>query len=277
VELGYNTNGLQNHRLDDALRLLADHGYRAVALTPDVCHLDPFATSAREVEAIAALLVRLQLSVVIETGARFVLDPQRKHEPTLMTRDVDQRARRLDFYRRCAVLGRDLGARVVSFWSGVDHAAGKDSAQWLRDGVRAACEVIRAVGLVPSLEPEPGMALATTAQWRAMQSELGLEAPSLTLDIGHLYAEWEGDPVALIEPLVPYLAQTHLEDMRRGVHEHLLPGTGEVDFPGVLSALRRGGYKGAVCFELSRHSHMAPTALSVCAQVFQASQVGARG
>ena len=67
--LGYNTNGLQNHRLDDALRLLADRGYQAVALTLDVGHLDPMRCSPTEVEHTAGLLSRLGLHPVIETGA----------------------------------------------------------------------------------------------------------------------------------------------------------------------------------------------------------------
>ena len=43
--------------------------------------------------------------------------------------------------------------------------------------------------------------------------------------------------------------------MRRGVHEHLLFGTGEIDFPPVLSALNEVGYPGGLHVELSRHSH----------------------
>lgn len=262
--LGYNTNGLQNHRLDDALRLLADAGYEAVAITPDVCHLDPFAVTSREVDAIAALLERLRLHPSIETGARFLLDPQKKHEPTLMTADAAVRERRIEFTARAAQLGRDLGAEVVSFWAGIDRAPGPDSKARLLDGVRRSCEAIRAAGLVPSLEPEPGMAVATVAGWREVRQALGESAPALTLDVGHLLVEWEGDPAAICQQMAPVLAQVHLEDMRRGVHEHLLPGQGDLDFAACLRALSVGGYAGPVCFELSRHSHMAPDAVAAC-------------
>jgi sugar phosphate isomerase/epimerase len=46
--------------------------------------------------------------------------------------------------------------------------------------------------------------------------------------------------------------------MRRGVHEHLEFGAGEIDFPPVLRALIDSGYGGLVSVELPRHSHAAP-------------------
>ena len=131
---GYNTNGLQNHRLGDALRLLADFGYEAVGLTLDVQHLDPFRVAAREIADCAALLESLQLTPVIETGARYLLDPREKHEPTLMTRDAASRRTRVEFYARAAAIGRDLGAEVVSFWSGIDRAPDSDSEAWMHEG-----------------------------------------------------------------------------------------------------------------------------------------------
>ncbi len=267
--LGYHTNSLQNHRLDDALGLLAGHGYGAVAITPDTCHLDPRATDDAELDRVRARLEELSLRPVMETGARFLLDPARKHEPTLMAADAGGRERRLEFYRRVARMGRRLGAEVVSFWAGVDRAPGPDSAERLRDGVAAACRVIRDEGLRPSFEPEPGMAVETVADYLALRQELGQTAPDLTLDVGHLYAVWEGEPNQVIQAAGPFLAQVHLEDHRRGVHEHLLPGDGEVDFGSVLNSLRESGYEGPACFELSRHSHCAPTAVAACRRLWE--------
>jgi len=53
----------------------------------------------------------------------------------------------------------------------------------------------------------------------------------------------------------------HIEDMRSGVHEHLMFGEGQIDFPPVLQALAEVGYPGGIHVELSRHSHEAPTAV----------------
>jgi L-ribulose-5-phosphate 3-epimerase len=268
MRLGYHTNSLQNHRLADALVLLAEHGYRAVAITPDTCHLDPDRTSDADLDLVAGRLRDLGLMPVMETGARFLLDPRHKHEPTLMTRGAAERRRRLDFYRRVAAMGRRLGAEVVSFWAGIDRQPGPDSRDWMLDGIRQAAAAIRAEGLTPALEPEPGMAVETFVDWQVVRRDLGAEAPALTLDIGHLYAVDEGDPVGVIAAAGPFLAQVHLEDMRHAVHEHLDPGSGDVDFATVLVALAATGYAGSVCFELSRSSHRAPSSVVACRDVW---------
>ncbi|MBJ6145470.1 hypothetical protein [Hymenobacter sp. BT559] len=43
LRYAYNTNGASNHRLGDALTLIAEAGYDGVALTLDHHHHDPFA------------------------------------------------------------------------------------------------------------------------------------------------------------------------------------------------------------------------------------------
>ena len=117
--LAYNTNGLAHHRLKEAIVLLADLGYEGVAITPDVGELDPLDLRPAFVREVRALIGDLGLDVAIETGARFVLDPRRKHHPSLLEEASADRERRIDFCRRSIDLARELGAEVVSIWSGV--------------------------------------------------------------------------------------------------------------------------------------------------------------
>ena len=113
LRFAFNTNGAANHRLDDALGLIADAGYDGVALTLDIHHLDPFAPDfAAERRRVAARLRTLDLGCVVETGARFLLDPRAKHEPTLLTPSAEGRARRVEFLRR-AIAGGHAPAETV--------------------------------------------------------------------------------------------------------------------------------------------------------------------
>jgi sugar phosphate isomerase/epimerase len=82
----------------------------------------------------------------------------------------------------------------------------------------------------------------------------------LTLDIGHLHCQGETPIADVIRRWKSRLVNVHLEDMRTGVHEHLMLGDGEIDFPPVLRALAEVGYTGGIYVELSRHSHVGPEA-----------------
>jgi len=259
LRFGYGTNGFANHRLADALTVIAGLGYTGVALTLDHDHLDPFAPGlAARVTRTADQLRDLGLAVVIETGARYLLDPWRKHAPTLLH---DDRKLRLDFLRRAVAVGADLGAEAVSFWAGVRPDDVDERTAWHRlvDGCAEVTEAATAASVPLGFEPEPGMLVADIADWRRLHSALGAPAMfGLTLDIGHCRC-LEPDPVPeCVAAVAPYLVNVQIDDMRRGVHEHLEFGTGEIDFPPVLRALRDGGYRGLVAVELPRHSHAAP-------------------
>jgi L-ribulose-5-phosphate 3-epimerase len=257
--LGYGTNGFANHRLDDALAVIADLGYAGVALTLDHHHLDPFTCTASDVSALADRLDRLGLSVVVETGARYLLDPWRKHAPTLLD---EEPALRLDFLRRAVRIGADLGASAVSFWSGVRSSSVPETLAW--DRLVAGCASIvdsaAALGVTLGFEPEPGMLVQNLDDWFLLRSRLSSPACfGLTLDIGHCRCLEDAPVPDCVKRAGPYLVNVQIDDMVRGVHEHLEFGTGEIDFPPVMRALAETGYTGLVAVELPRHSHAAPT------------------
>jgi sugar phosphate isomerase/epimerase len=260
LRLAYNTNGLAHHRLADAIDLVADLGYDGLALTPDVQHLDPFTATAAEVATTAAHLRRRGLDVCIQTGARFVLDPRRKHQPTLLDPDRIERERRLDMLTRCMDVGRDLGATVVAFWSGV-APAGSDVVELdrrLADGCVAVADAAQTRGLVAAFEPEPGMHVATLADWARLRGLARHPSLRLALDVGHVWCNREGDPAAAVRENSADLADVQIEDMREGEHLHLPFGEGTLDVTSVVAALRDAAYAGLVGVEMSRDSHRGP-------------------
>jgi sugar phosphate isomerase/epimerase len=261
--LGYNTNGWAHHEVLEAVALLADLGYDGVGITLDHHVLNPFSEQfPRELDRMRRLLQRLGLRSVIETGARFLLDPRARHEPTLVSPDPAGRARRLDFLCRAIDVAQSLGSDGVSFWSGVVHDGAAEGDVWARllAGLEPLVDYADRRGVTLALEPEPGMFIDSMRRFEQVLCRLDHPRLRLTLDIGHLHCQGETPIADQVLRWAHRLANVHIEDMRAGVHEHLMFGEGEIDFPPVLTALEEAGYQGVVYVELSRHSHQAPEA-----------------
>ena len=274
LRLAYVTNGLGQHRLDDALALLADNGYDGVALTLDHLHLDPFARDVpARVNALSARLEELGLAIVLETGARYLLDPRRKHEPTLVSNIG--RERRLDLYRRAIAIAAELPAEAVSIWSGSIPAGTSRAEAWGRlvEGMLLVLEEAEAREMVIGFEPEPGMLVDRLDSFDALFATVGRPGRlGLTLDLGHCVC-LEDEPVAdCIRRAAPRLVHVHIEDMRRGIHEHLDFGEGDLDLPTALAALEEARYRGLVAVELSRHSHAADTVVPRAIRVLRKAE-----
>jgi sugar phosphate isomerase/epimerase len=258
LRFGYVSNGLSDHRLEDALELLSENGYSGVALTLDHIHFDPLAPRLRARAArLRTELDALGMDAVVETGARFVLDPRRKHFPTLVS---DGRQTRVDLLCTAVDVAAELGAPVVSMWSGIAPPNEPTDLVWdlLVDGCERVLTHAENNGITLAFEPEPGMLVETLADYELLQERLGSPpALGLTLDIGHIVCL---EPMSVTECVrrgAPTLAHVHIEDSKRGVHEHLEFGAGELDLDEALAVLTEIGYEGLVAVELSRHSHAA--------------------
>ncbi|MDA7980206.1 MAG: sugar phosphate isomerase/epimerase [Pirellulales bacterium] len=262
--LGYNTNGFAHHDPLTAIDLLADLGYRSVALTVDHGLLSPREDWRPQLDRIRQALARHDMRCVIETGARYLLNPRVKHEPTLVSANAGERAERRRFYEHCILLAAELEADCVSLWSGVVRDESTISVEAASVWDRLTIELEQTLddaaarGVIIGFEPEPGMFIDTMSQFAELTKRLPHPALQLTLDVGHLHCLGETPITEVIERWKARIVNVHIEDMRSGVHEHLRFGDGEMDFPPILQAFAKGSYAGGVHVELSRHSHAAP-------------------
>lgn len=262
LRYAYNTNGASNHRLDDALALIAEAGYDGVALTLDHHHFDPFAPDLPgRAQQLDNRLREVGLDLVVETGARFLMNPRQKHEPTLISPEPEGRARRVDFLTRALDVAAACGGETVSFWAGRPRPEidSREAWKWLEDGVAQVVDAAAERGVPASLEPEPGMLVETVDDFRRLQNQIpGLR---LALDTGHCLVTEEREPEAAVQEFATDLGTVAIEDMKRGIHHHLFFGEGDMDIPAVLQALQDASYSGLVCVELSRASPTAHTTI----------------
>jgi sugar phosphate isomerase/epimerase len=255
--LGYNTNGMAHHDLFEAVELMSEIGYRGAAITIDHGALWPRDKGiGKNIIRLKNLLRDLEMHSAIETGARFLLDPRVKHEPTLVSADP---RRRIDFYKYAVDCAAELGSDCVSLWSGTvrDGVSRHEAEKRLARGLDEVLDYAAGQGVVIALEPEPGMLIDSTGRFEDFLKHNNIRQPRLTLDIGHLHCQGEGPIAEIIGRWAGRLANVHVEDMKAGLHEHLMFGEGEIDFSPVFSALAESDYTGGLYVELNRHSHEA--------------------
>jgi hydroxypyruvate isomerase len=123
----------------------------------------------------------------------------------------------------------------------VDAASARET---FVQNLQYAAPRLKAAGIALLIEPIntrdiPGFFLSGTAQAIEIIDAVGSDNLSLQYDIYHMQI-MEGDVAAAIERLLPRIRHMQLADVP-GRHE---PGTGEIDFPTLLSAIDRLGYAG---------------------------------
>ncbi len=252
---GYNTNGFAHHGLDDALVGIAGAGFRSVGLTLDVHHAPPGAT---DYAALGQRIRELGLVPVVETGARFLLDADKKHWPTLLS--DEGRERRVEVLVACVDAAAALGAPCISLWSGAPESG--DPWKRLLDGLNPVLAHADRCAIDLAFEPEPGMFIETTEHFLELRRRLPHPRLRLTIDVGHVHCLDEGKPADILRAHADLLANVHLDDHVRGTHDHRMFGAGEMDFTPILKALEEiaADRDLPATVELSRHSHDAVNA-----------------
>jgi L-ribulose-5-phosphate 3-epimerase len=259
MHLGFSTNSIGDVDPLAMLPILSDLGYTSLALTLDRHTLDPFAADLpARLAAWRAGLAAAGMRCVIETGARHLLDPLQKHEPTLVSADPAGRARRVEFLVRAIDIARELAADCVSLWSGVVRDAAAADVAWTRlvTSLAPVLDHAAARGVVLGFEPEPDMLIDTVARCGELHERAGRpEQMRLTIDIGHLECMGERPMAAHLAAWKGRIVNVHVDDMFACRHEHLPLGTGDVDFTAALAALAATGYAGGLHVELPRQAH----------------------
>lgn len=270
--VGYNTNGFSNHSLLSAIDIIGKLGYRSIAITLDFQALNPHGTNLdREIAQVRKRLASYDLECVIETGARFLLDPWRKHKPDLLNGTEDERKIRVNFLKKAIDIASMLGAGVVSYWSGSLEQGVSEKQAMLRLARSSSelAEYALPLGVVIGFEPEPGMLVENMAQYVNLRNMVGHDNFKLTLDIGHAFIT-ETEPLeACIHAFKDEIVNIHLEDMKKEKHQHLFFGRGEIDFIPVFRSLEQIKYHGPVNIELSRHSHKAVETATMAKKVIE--------
>ncbi len=253
--LAFSSNAFKKHSLREAIETIGRIGYRAVELMADLHHAHPQRFGAQDRRETRRLLSDLGLVVSNVNAFTHFVDGD-TYGPSWIEDDASRVRVRVDHTLRSIELAADMGCKTVSIQPGgprIGRRISRHEAEArFADGLSKCTERARACGVIVAIEPEPGLLIESSTEYRQFVDRYlpGCESVRMNCDIGHLYCVGD-DPAEVIRSMPDHISHVHLEDIGKDrVHQHLVPGDGAIDFGRIFEALNHVQFKGWVTVEL---------------------------
>jgi len=251
MTFGYSTNAFVRFSLFDAVERIARLGFHGVEIMCDRPHLYPQDFGAADLARLQGLIKERGLRVTnLNSFTLFAVGDT--YLPSWIEPERERREIRLRHTSECLRLAEFLGCDSISVPPGGPLGTMSEQEAFRRfyEGLERVVPLAEELGVKVLVEPEPGLLMENTGQFRAFIREVGSPAVGLNFDVGHFFCAGE-DPSVAFEELFEWVGHVHLEDIAASrVHNHLIPGRGAIALPDVLRTMVRLGYRGHISLEL---------------------------
>lgn len=262
MKIAYSSNGFPNHSLAETLRRLAQIGFDGVEIIADTPHAFPLHLTSETRQQLKETLAKTGLAV--SNISAFTMNAvQDAYHPSWIEPEKRLRDQRLAHTIRCIELAAELGAKNISTEPGgpPDEDMSRELAMDLFiQGIDRVVPTARQAGVRILVEPRPALLIQTSKQFLSFIEEVDGNMVGLNCGIGHFYCAKE-DPAEVIQTLRDYIGHFQVEDVPATRELTPLPlGSGAVDFPRVVAAIRGIGYDSFLTLHVSSSGEDAPQA-----------------
>lgn len=238
MRLGLNTNVYIDHELDDVIQRVALMGYEGVDVART--HLCERYRKVTRDDIIRAREASKKYGIAI-------YNIQGSWGPFL---DVEFAKKRIE-------LARELECPLVNLGAGLPYGPHDDHDSVLRNTISLLGELrdyAKSYGIGVAVEPEvrPHLSPQTPAiHYYRLFDVVVKELPDvgLVLDVEHAVVNHE-NPIYVARKYKNHIKVMHLSDTFGGLHLHLVPGHGEIDFFLLFKELKEMGYEGFISVEI---------------------------
>lgn len=252
MKLAFSTNAFKRYSLEDSIQEIAKIGYGGIEVLCDVPHAYPPHFGDRQTRSLKSTLASCNLQIS-NLNAFTLYAIGDVYHPSWIEDDRHAREMRVKHTIDCIRLAKKLGAKHLSTEPGGPAPPSADPRQLERiffTGLARAARVAEEEDVQVLVEPEPGLLIENSRQYKRFMKNIGSDHVRLNFDIGHFYCVNE-EPAKLVCELSEYIGHFHLADIASSrVHNHLIPGRGSIDFRPVFDAMDDIGYDGFVTVEL---------------------------
>jgi sugar phosphate isomerase/epimerase len=256
MKLAFSSNAYLRYSIEETIARVASLGYPGIELLADVPHAWPAGLLEVQKQSIRDALAKHKLTIsnINAFMMNAIADPRQQYwHPSWIEPDSHYRAIRREHTKRALYLARDLGAPHITTEPGGPLASGQawqNGADIFYEEMMPCIEVAEAINVPLLIEPEPGLLIERFDQYLEFVNRIDSAMIGLNFDVGHAYCVGE-DPQDWVAKMQSHTRHYHLEDIASTrVHQHLVPGTGAIDFPATLAAIKNTGYTGWLTVEL---------------------------
>ena len=250
MKFSFSTNAYRNFSIEDSIKSISSAGYSAVELMCDEPHAYP-PLSSDKIDSIKKTLNENKMTISNLNGF-MMCAVEDFHHPSWIEKNQNYRQKRIEHTKNCINLAKQLGVNTVSTEPGgpPSGASREEELDIFEQGLNEVLPIAEQNKTKILIEPEPGLLIENSSQFLDFISRFDSEFIGLNFDVGHFFCVGE-DPADLIISLKEHINHIHLEDIAASrEHQHLVPGTGTIDFLRVFNALSQINYKGYLTVEL---------------------------
>ena len=171
-------------------------------------------------------------------------------------KDYTQSPEAYEIVRDMIRVAAELGSGYAIINGAIRREGEEYAAQWdamIQKTRELAC-IAGEQGVKLAIEYEPGFVIDSTQLLLKALAEIGADNVGINCDIGHVFL-CDPDPLLAIEQSAPYILQCHVENMARGVHDHLVPWEGDMDLPAYIAKLKEVGFDGGLGLDLYKYEY----------------------
>jgi sugar phosphate isomerase/epimerase len=253
MKLAFSTNAFKRYSLEESIREIGAIGYEGVEILCDVPHLFPPLLPNHRLSLLNNFLEKQHLKVS-NLNAFTLYAINDVYHPSWIETDMHSTQIRMMHTINCLKAARLLGAKNISTEGGGPQTANaherRDLIKLFAKNIEQAVKVAEAEKVRILVEPEPGLIIENSSQITEFLKSFNSKSIGINCDLGHFFCVGE-DPAEVVYQLADYIGHFHLADISSDrVHNHLLPGTGSINFKNIFDAIRSVGYQGFITVEL---------------------------
>ncbi|HVT83442.1 MAG TPA: sugar phosphate isomerase/epimerase family protein [Phycisphaerae bacterium] len=251
MKLAFSTNAFKKTTLEAAINAIADIGYPGVEIMADVPHAYPPDMPPPRIQTVRNLITSRGMAVS-NVNAFTLFARGDTYHPSWIEEDPARIRQRIEHTHNAIRMTAALGGKTISLQPGgpLGSVPREIALDRYEAGLRECLPLAQSLGITLMVEPEPGLLIQHS--WECTDFLRRVNHPHLKMncDLGHFYCV-EEDPATVLRQCADVIAHVHLEDIKENrVHQHHIPGTGAMDWPGIFAALRAIGYPGWITIEL---------------------------